>query len=148
MSEQILHLNVQESVADALVTRLSGDVLTVYCNSCESNQQCIEQSAFSKLPDVFVMRLRRDQAEGRLDQAVHCDHKLSIGPEDVNAPMVVYHLTSVVHHIGRSLSSGHYTTTLINPQSRHMWNFNDEVVKEVRRLNQETAYILLYRREK
>ena len=54
----------------------------------------------------------------------------------------------LVHHIGRSLASGHYTTTLINPQSRHMWNFNDEVVKEVRRLNQETAYILLYRREK
>ena len=148
VSEQILDLVVQESIVKALITRLSGDLVIVYCDSCKSNQQCVEQTAFSELPDVFVMRLRRDQVEGRLGQEVRCDRKLSIGPEDVDAPMVKYHLVAVVHHIGRSLSSGHYTTTLISPHSKQMWNFNDEVVKEVRKLNQETAYVLLYRREK
>ena len=148
VSEQILNLNVQESIATALMTRLSGDFVTVYCDSCKSNQQCIEQLAFSELPDVFVMRLRRDQVEGRLSEEVRCDRKLSIGPEDLDAPMVTYHLTAVVHHLGQSLLHGHYTTTLINPQTNHMWNFNDEVVEEVRRLDQKTAYILLYRKEK
>jgi len=79
---------------------------------------------------------------------VHCERKLSIFADQVDVPLVTYHLTAVVHHIGRSLSSGHYTTTLIDPRTNRMWNYNDEAVKEVGRLNHETAYILLYRKEK
>ena len=140
VAEQILHLSVQESIVSALKILLSGDVVTVHCKSCKSNQQCVEKVGFSELPDVFVMRLRRDQFEGRLGQEVDCNRKLSIGTDKSDGPQITYSLTSVVHHIGQSsLSSGHYTTTLIDPQTSRMWNYNDEVVREVRRLNQKTA---------
>ena len=61
-----------------------------------------------------------------------------------------YHLIAVSHHLGQSVSKGHYTTTLIDPrrQRKFMWRYNDESVSKTRCLDERTAYILFYKKEK
>ena len=156
VKESILHLDVCESISTALLTRLSGDIVSVRCDPCQSNQQCVEQLSFSNLPDILIIRLRRDQFQegrgsSRSGSEVECDRRLTIGSglgECVS--LATYQLVAVSHHSGKSLSSGHYTSTLVDPRPnrKFMWTYNDELVGKARTLDQRTAFILFYRKDK
>ena len=139
-----------------MLTRLSGDIVSVRCDPCQSDQQCVEQLSFSNLPDVLIIRLRRDQFQegrgsSRSGSEVECDRRLTIGSglgESVS--LATYQLVAVSHHSGKSLSSGHYTSTLVDPRPnrKFMWTYNDELVGKARTLDQKTAFILFYRKDK
>ena len=156
VEEPILDLDVDQSISSALQKRLSGDIVTVHCDSCHSDQECAEQLSFSNLPDILVIRLRRDQFERsqgprRLGKIVKCERDLAVGSgEGENIPPAKYHLIAVSHHMGQSSSKGHYTTTLIDPRRkpRLMWKYDDVTVARTGNLDQRTAYILFYRKEK
>ena len=108
------------------------------------------------MPDVLILRIRRDQFVNgagacRLGRIVECDRHLSIKSQDEDKiSSTTYHLIAVSHHLGQSVSKGHYTTTLIDPrrQRKIMWKYNDESVSKTRYLDERTAYILFYRKEK
>ena len=148
VKEPILHLDVSDSVSSALQTRLSGDIVSVYCETCKSDQLRVEQLSFSSLPDVLILRLRRDQFEEgqgarRSGSNMECERRLTVSS-------TLYQLVAVSHHIGQSLSSGHYTSTLIDPRpsKKFMWTYNDKSVEKAKTLDQRTAFILFYRRVK
>ena len=135
---------------------LLGDRVTLFCESCNSNQECIEQLSFSHLPDILILKIRRDQfvkgkGARRLERTVECDRHLSISLQDGDEiSSTKYHLIAVSHHLGQSLSKGHYTATLIDPRRKRnlMWSYNDGSVSKTRYLDERTAYILFYRKEK
>ena len=154
VGETILNLGARDSISSALLERLSGGVITRDCNSCGSDQKCIEQLSFSELPDVLILRLRRDQfdegrGEHRVGRTVLCDRELVIGcGQRDEVCSETYQLIAVIHHIGRSSSSGHYFTSLIDPRTKRMWKHDDSSVSEVRTLDQRSAYLLFYRKVK
>ena len=113
VTDPILNLDIEQSISSALLKRLSGDVVTVHCANCHSDQKCVELSSFSNLPNILIIRLRRDQFDGsqgsrRIGKRVVCERKLTIG-QNTNIPPFTYHLIAVSHHQGPSLSNGHYT---------------------------------------
>ena len=115
--EPIINLSVRDSLSTALRDRLSGGTVTVRCDSCNSNQDCIEQSSFLNLPDVLIFRIRRDQFSGvgggyRSGIKMEYERNLTINSgEGEGTSSAAYHLIAVSHHVGQSFSSGHYTTT-------------------------------------
>ena len=136
VEEPVLHLKACKSLSVALRKRLLGGKVTRFCESCNSNQECIEQSSFSHLPDILILRIRRDQfvkGEGgcRLGRIVECDRHLTISLQDGDKiSSTTYHLIAVSHH----LPKGHYTTTLIDPRCKEKftWKYNDESVSKTR----------------
>ena len=86
-----------------------------------------------------------------MERTVECDRHLSISLQDEDEiSSTKYHLIAVSHHLGQSLSKGHYTATLIDPRRNRnsMWRYNDVSVSKTRNLDEQTAYILFYRKEK
>ena len=153
--EQIINLSVRDSLSTALRDRLSGGTVTVRCDSCNSNQDCIEQSSFLNLPDVLIFRIRRDQFSGvgggyRSGIKMEYERNLTINSgEGEGTSSAAYHLIAVSHHVGQSFSSGHYTTTLLDPRgSELMWKYDDVHVTKTKVLDNKTSFILLYRKER
>ena len=153
--EPIINLSVRDSLSTALRDRLSGGTVTVRCDSCNSNQDCIEQSSFLNLPDVLIFRIRRDQFSGvgggyRSGIKMEYERNLTINSgEGEGTSSAAYHLIAVSHHVGQSFSSGHYTTTLLDPRgSDLMWKYDDVHVTKTKVLDNKTSFILLYRKER
>ena len=126
-------------------------LLSSACSTCQKNQVCTEQLSFSHHPDVLVFLLRRGQFDvrngaRRLAGSVVCDRQLSIGVGSEDVFVVDYHLTAVVHHVGNTPTSGHYTTSLINPHSNRVWKYDDASVSVEKSFDLRTAYILLYKK--
>ena len=107
---------------------------------------------FCSKPQVLIVRLQRAQfhfhsGERRVGDSVICDRQLTISTdENQDVSPAKYLLIAVIHHIGDSPSSGHYTATLINPRSKQMWKYDDESVTSEKSLDQQSAYILLYKK--
>ena len=151
--ESVLNLQVSESVSASVQHLLAGGELLRYCQKCKRDQMCTEERTYDLLPNVLILRLLRDQFDTnlgvgvKLDTDVHCNKLLTIGSSSVQSPAPsVYHLTSVIHHIGDSLNKGHYFSTLINAKTKKMWRYNDEKVDRVTKLDGKTAYLLFYRK--
>ena len=150
--ELILNLNVWDSVANSLAMMLAGGVVHCHCNFCNTNQKFTEHLSFKNLPQVLIVRLQRAQfdfhsGERRVGDSVICDRQLTISTdENQDVSPAKYLLIAVIHHIGDSPSSGHYTATLINPRSKQMWKYDDESVTSEKSLDQQSAYILLYKK--
>ena len=86
-----------------------------------------------------------------MERTVKCDRHLSISLQDRDEiSSTKYHLIPVSHHLWQSLSKGHYTTTLIDPRRKKnsMWKYDDVSVSKARYLDERTAYVLFYRKEK
>ena len=148
--ESVINLNVSESITCSISTLLSGCEVERYCETCMANTTTIEQPSFSFHPGVLIFRLQRavfgvGQAQ-RLANSIFCDRKLSLeaGYGD-EVSLSDYSLVSVVHHVGESTSSGHYTTTLLNCKTKKLWKYDDRKISETA-LDQNTAYLLLYRK--
>ena len=154
VAESILNLEVCQSISTALMQRLSGSLVTRYCDECRSDQICVEMLSFMNLPDILILRLRRDQfvrnqGGGRIAEQVNCDRCLTVGlGEGGNTPPATYHLVAVCHHTGQSLASGHFLTTLVDPHSENKWEYNDPSVSKTSALDPWSAYIFFYRKEK
>ena len=154
VAESILNLEVCQSISTALMQRLSGSLVTRYCEECRSDQICVEMLSFINLPDILILRLRRDQfvrnqGGGRIAEQVNCDRCLTVGlGEGGNTPPATYHLVAVCHHTGQSLASGHFLTTLVDPHSENKWEYNDPSVSKTSALDPWSAYIFFYRKEK
>lgn len=60
-----------------------------------------------------------------------------------NDQTAVYNLVAVSNHFG-GLTSGHYTATVLDLDTRRMLDKNDTRVSEVNRYDYGAAYILFY----
>ena len=151
--EQILHLEVWESVASSLSKMLSGDMVTRNCRPCGHDQEFFHQLTFTNLPQVLIVRLQRAQfnvlnGAHRVGNAVTCERQLSIGSGIGEGILPTnYQLMAVIHHLGESPTSGHYTATLIKHRTNQMWNYNDGSVIPVKGFDERSAYFLFYKKE-
>ena len=146
-----LSLPFSDSVINALQqVRVSGKV-TRRCWKCKVNRLCSEDTHFSHLPDVLIVRVERSKFDAvslvqtKLHGKIVCEKVLSL-PLGVDGPVVTYHLSSVIHHSGNSIR-GHYTATLCDPHNNKMWYCNDSDVRKTKRIDYKTACVFFYRKE-
>ena len=116
-------------------------------------QEFFHQLTFTNLPQVLIVRLQRAQfnvlnGAHRVGNAVTCERQLSIGSGIGEGILPTnYQLMAVIHHLGESPTSGHYTATLIKHRTNQMWNYNDGSVIPVKGFDERSAYILIYKKE-
>ena len=61
LEDPALHLKACKSISGALQKKVREGKVTRFCDRCNSNQECIEQSSFSHLTDIgfsYVFRSR------------------------------------------------------------------------------------------
>ena len=143
----VLPVHLSDSVQDAVDHYTADESLPEYiCLICKKTGAHLEKN-FIALPDVLVVQLKRFQfvngKSRKLDKPVSCDLALTIRTQSSSSPVSHnYKLMSVVHHTG-NLSTGHYTTTVINDGGK-MYLCNDQAVDPCRRVDFKSAYILFY----
>ena len=82
---------------------------------------------------------------GKKEVKIPLTESLSISPlcSEEEKPKGLYHLCSVVHHVGNTASSGHYTTCgkrkLEEESVEEQWVFFDDTVGKRRTINYVTA---------
>ena len=144
----ILAAEMEDSVERAVNRFMKDDVLSYTCRSCNSMQEGARDTKFVSLPKILIIQVKRFACENNVVKKVSgkilCDQVLSLTVNPgTNNRKVDYRLTAVVNHSG-SLHSGHYTATIIDRASRRIRVCNDSDVKDGRRIDYKTAYILFY----
>lgn len=94
-----------------------------------------------KFPVVLIINLKRIINTKKDSTPVQLDEQIIIHS---SGNKYTYLLTSVVHHHGHSLGSGHYTTKIRKPLG--WYTLNDDIMTGPEQLESRssTAYILIY----
>ena len=145
----MLSTDMATSVATSIKKFMEGEFLSFTCiaTSCNSTDG-LRENVFTSLPEVLIIQVKRfafkDNAARRVDGKIACDEWLALPINTETGNQIVdYQLTAVIHHSG-SLSSGHYTATVVDRASHKMYHCNDSSITESHRIDQKAAYVLFY----
>lgn len=144
-------------IDDALEALTAPETLDDYKPSANSEpQQAVKTERFQQLPDILVLHLMRFQFTGRsakVNKFVGFDTHLQMrsawlasGSTDRGA---VFDLVATVTHHGKSISSGHYTADVVQPDGKWL-RFDDSEVFWVQQQQvlAERPYLLVYQRHR
>lgn len=113
----------------------------VRCSGCEGEVQLATRvNAVATHPKLLLVVIQRSNAFGqKIHTRVLLDKRLKFG-------LGVYKLIGVVHHVGNSVNSGHYTADFYHFEDNNWYHADDNTVQRLRLSHwvSRTAYILLY----
>ena len=145
------------SISDSLDALTAAEVLEGYKPATGAiPQQAAKTERFLHLPDVLVLHLMRFQYTGKsakISTYVSFEPRFAMrsswmasGTPDRGA---IYNLVATVTHHGKSISRGHYTADVVQPDGKWL-RFDDSdvyMVKEQQVLG-DTPYLLVYERQR
>eukprot|EP01102_Stenamoeba_stenopodia_P008888 TRINITY_DN2601_c0_g1_i2.p1 TRINITY_DN2601_c0_g1~~TRINITY_DN2601_c0_g1_i2.p1 ORF type:complete len:664 (-),score=199.63 TRINITY_DN2601_c0_g1_i2:26-1813(-) len=145
------------SVEDALEFFMSPERLEgVTCSKTELEVQASKQMTIEKLPRILILQLKRFSyslsAAGRkiekfvsFPKSLNLSAYLSAGKGSSTTESCTYSLRSVISHHGGSLSNGHYTCDVLQPNGDWL-EFDDNIIQRVplKSVQNRQAYLLLY----
>ncbi|KDR20173.1 ubiquitin carboxyl-terminal hydrolase 36-like [Zootermopsis nevadensis] len=152
----LLDIEHVSTVDDALddyfsTERLDGDD-AYYCRGCNKKVVATRKFSLEKNPQVLCLQFKRFNFSGRkIEKHVTISERLDITrflcPSSAHhsSEPLIYHLVSMVTHIGLSVKSGHYTA-VAGMCAGHYFEFDDKLVyhMSVSEVLETNAYILLY----
>ena len=151
LPSRIMAVPIKSSVKDAVREYPKQEHIQSYvCPSCGSSSGGTQAKSFSNLPDILIVQLSRFVCiKGRctkISEPVRCDLSISLGGLDGSTSE--YKLLAVINHIGKSMGSGHYTTTVLNRSQNCYYYCDDKKVFGCRGIDPKNAYVLFYTRAK
>ena len=167
---------VKPAVDSCLANFFAPEDREVNCEKCEEGTIATQTMKILSVPKVILLHLKRfmvvekqgveetelvfkkNKAPVELTTDLSVGKLLTDNQSSGKLPMEEYRLKSIVHHIGNTANSGHYTADALRADPEDggdRWvSFDDGIVAEksldkivqpVR--NQKTAYMLLYSRD-
>jgi len=145
--------NLTDCLSDYVAQEILSQNDTWYCPSCKVHQMAGKTMEIYRLPDIFVVQLKRFTKHKigiKLDimvdypvEGLDMSPFVKIDPEDK-----IYDLFGVVCHVGMIACAGHYTAFCLNPVDMKWYYYDDNNVKEVKKEQVVTrnAYILFYKK--
>lgn len=130
------------------------------CNGSDAFTKAYRFSRFVHLPEVLIIRLKREYSRGRLPNITTHKHNTKINYPVRGLDMDrwvpgagVYDLVGNIRHDGRTLHSGHYIIDCLMDGTDQWARFNDLNPKtrrldkvSIERSTEHQAYILIYQR--
>ena len=124
------------------------------CKKCHDSTEARKTTTISKLPEILIIQLKRFSFDGLWSNKIHtpidCPLELDMG-KYTKDKQGLYQLYGMVDHCGGS-SSGHYTATCKDPESRKTWYcYNDDQTSagiDENDLSTKHAYILFYKKRR
>lgn len=169
---------VKPAVDSCLAKFFAPEDREVNCEKCEDGKIATQTMNILSVPKVILLHLKRfmvvekpkagaeetemvfkkNKAPVELTTHLSVDKLLTSNQSSDKLPSESYRLKSIVHHIGNTANSGHYTTDALRPDPEEggdRWvSFDDGVVVENSldkivntTKHQKTAYMLLYSRD-
>jgi len=166
---------VKPAVNSCLARFFSPEDREIDCEKCKAGKIATQTMKIISLPKVILLHLKRfivaerpgvsndtkelvlkkNRAAVELSQALSIDKTLLLDNDCDSSGSKSYRLRSVVHHIGDTADSGHYTTDALRANSvdgKDRWVSYDDGITTEQKLetvvgsihNQKTAYMLLY----
>jgi len=145
------------SISDSLDALTAAEILEDYKPAAGAiPQQAAKTERFLHLPEVLILHLMRFQYTGKsakIGKFVAFEPHLSMksswmatGTPDRGA---VYNLVATVTHHGKTISRGHYTADVVQPDGKWLRFDDSDVywVKEQQVLS-DTPYLLVYERQR
>ena len=143
------------SIEDALEALTAPEILDDYKPSGDSEpQRAAKTERFLQLPEILVLHMMRFQFTGRSAKVnkyvafdTHLQMRSSWMASNATDRGAVYDLVATVTHHGKSISSGHYTADVIQPDGKWL-RFDDSDVFWVQQQQvlAERPYLLVYQR--
>ncbi|KAJ3029779.1 UNVERIFIED_CONTAM: Ubiquitin carboxyl-terminal hydrolase 12 [Siphonaria sp. JEL0065] len=133
-----------------------------YCDNCKSLQEAEKRMKIKRLPNILAVHLKRFKYHAELGRFIKLNYrvvfplelKLFNTSDDAEDPDRLYHLSSIIIHLGIGPHQGHYIT--IAKSGDHWILFDDENVDRIDEselsrffgdVNQPgTGYIFMYER--
>ena len=157
INEHYNHFSIAESsditVALSDFFKPSNDALLSTCETCKCDRSS-HTLLCTKWPKVLVLQIKRfecnkDGKATKSSRSVFVPYMFKPGSASVDK---IYNLTGIIHHMGSSPSSGHYTADVLRNGS--WYRCNDSVIAEVdlqseysanaSGLHTKSAYILMF----
>ncbi len=168
--------DVKPAVDSCLAKFFAPEDREVNCEKCQEGKIATQTMKILSVPKVILLHLKRFmvvEKPGAAEETTELVIKKNKVPVELTTTLSVdklcnqssdkvplddYRLKSIVHHIGNTANSGHYTTDALRPDPEEKvdrWvSFDDGVVAENNLdkivktpKHQKTAYMLLYSRD-
>lgn len=139
-----LSLNIQNSttIIDCLNDLLKDEIMDgdnqYYCDTCQRKCNAKRMTKLDQLPPVLNLQLLRfvyDRNSGykkKLSAKIKFSEQLDLKQFSQQA-QTVYNLGAILMHCGKTAYSGHYMAQIKNLQTNKWYQFNDEVISELKK---------------
>lgn len=148
VSQHIIDIRGHHSIQKAVDAYFEEDILETYeCSACNgiNNDKAKKKYCLKSVPNILSLVLNRFEKKKKINKDdIELSKQLTLTNFSSSSETVStnYKLVSVINHIGKSNSSGHYTT--IACCSNTFYEFNDSNLKRTDAINGRNAYILFY----
>lgn len=142
----------QNSVQSALDMYFTwGSVNGYECKCCKKKVTAKKKYSLLSTPPCLCITLERFSKRSKINRNIKISRELKAAeyffetPVDSSLPQCKYKLVAVINHIGKTLSSGHYTA-ITCAQNEESYEFDDSVVRQINEnaIKGDEAYILFY----
>ncbi len=139
----ILQLNCSDSLSESLDEFTKEEVVDkdnmIKCDLCGHYNKSTKQTKFWKLPKILIIQFKRFN-NSRIKNTKMIDY-----PMNLILNNYYYKLFAVNNHHSNSITSGHYTSTVINRFDNKWYIFNDtNELEETTDIITKNAYNLFY----
>ncbi|KAI5955242.1 hypothetical protein KGF54_001803 [Candida jiufengensis] len=123
-----------------------------YCETCKKFTSANKKSTIERSPEILTIHLKRFKFNGnsssKVKQSINYSEYLNLNKYllDPNE-QAQYQLISVIVHEGRSISSGHYITHVLQPNGVDWCTYDDEYINKIdekKAFSDPNAYVLIY----
>lgn len=149
-----LNINKQKSVQSALDVYFDWESVNGFdCNCCKKKVMAKKKYSLVSTPLCLCITLERFTKSSKINSKIEITLELTTSeyfvetPVDHPLPQYKYKLVAVINHLGKTLSSGHYTA-IAYVQNEESYEFNDSNVCPINKdaIKGDEAYILFYQR--